>query len=334
MTSDYQYDLLRTYRYVRAGMIFLVGFLGVAVFIEARAHGFSIEQSISAYYYTPVKPAFVAALSAVGVLMIVYRGNTTAEDGFLNASGFMAFVVAFVPTQPSNVCVVRDLPDETVSAIANNTSALFIIAAAAFVFTMMLEEELREEKLSASRGGLAALAFSLLAFAALALYFLTARDSFICHGHDTAAILLFVGIVVVVGLNGWGLAVKQAAAMGGTPRDHLWNRYFYGFVLMLASIALVIVLGPVTHALDHWVFWLEGALITQFATFWVTQTIELWNEPKRGARVAPRKPKPKPDSAGPPAAQGRESASSAPPPTPSATPSTSSGNVSKRFFPR
>lgn len=289
MTSDYQYDLLRTYRYVRAGMIFLVGFLGVSVFIEARAHGFSIEQSISAYYYTPVKPAFVAALCAVGVLMIVYRGNTSAEDGFLNASGFLAFVVAFVPTRPENACVVRDLPGDTVSAIANNTSALFIVAAAAFAFTMLLEEELREERLVASRGGQASLVFSLLAFAALSLYFLTERDSFICHGHDTAAILLFVAIVVVVGLNGWGLAVKQAALTHSTPREHLWNRYFYGFVLMLASIAVVVLLGPVTHALDHWVFWLEGALITQFATFWITQTAELWNEPKRGARVPPRR---------------------------------------------
>ncbi|MGZ6801188.1 MAG: hypothetical protein ACXVGR_15415, partial [Mycobacteriaceae bacterium] len=88
-----------------------------------------------------------------------------------------------------------------------------------------------------------------------------------------------------VGLNGFGLANKQAAETGTGWRDHLWNRYFYGFVLMLASIALVVVLGPVTHVLHHWVFWLEGALITQFGTFWVTQTAELWNEPKRGAPV-------------------------------------------------
>jgi hypothetical protein len=129
--------------------------------------------------------------------------------------------------------------------------------------------------------------FSLLAFVALALYFLVWRDSFICHGHDTAAVMLFAGIVVVVGLNGFGLANKQGAETRTGWRDHLWNRYFYGFVLMLASIALVVVLGPVTRVLHHWVFWLEGALITQFGTFWVTQTVELWNEPKRGAPVTP-----------------------------------------------
>ena len=286
MGSEYQYDLLRTYRYVRAGMVFLVALLGAAVFIEARAHHFSIQPSISAYYYTPVKPVFVAALCAVGVLMIVYRGNTDAEDGFLNASGFLAFVVAFVPTRPENTCVVSDLPGDTVAAITNNVSALFILAVAAFVFTVLLERAQPDRNVLVTRGGRTSLVFSLLAFVALVLYFLVWRDSFICHGHDTAAIMLFAGIVVVVGLNGWGLAVKQAVQTQTTPEQHRWNRYFYGFVLMLASIVLGVVLGPVTHVLPHWVFWLEGAMITQFAMFWVTQTVELWNEPKRGARVA------------------------------------------------
>jgi hypothetical protein len=301
MGSEYQYDLLRTYRYVRAGIIFLVVLLGTSVFIEARADHFSIQPSISAYYYTPVKPVFVAALCAVGVLMIVYRGNTNAEDGFLNASGFLAFVVAFVPTRPENSCVVNDLPGDTVSAITNNVSALFILAVVAFVFTMLLERDQPDQNALATRGGRTSVVFSLLAFVALALYFLVWRDSFICHGHDTAAVMLFAGIVVVVGLNGWGLADKQAAQTQTTPREHLWNRYFYGFVLMLASIAVVVVLGPVTHLLHHWVFWLEGALITQFGTFWVTQTVELWNEPKRGAPVKPptTPPDPSTERAGP-----------------------------------
>ncbi|HEV7172108.1 hypothetical protein [Pedococcus sp.] len=290
MGSEYQYDLLRTYRYVRAGIIFLVALLGTSVLIEARAQHFSIQPSISAYYYTPVKPVFVAALCAVGVLMIVYRGNTDAEDGFLNASGFLAFVVAFVPTRPENMCVVSDLPGDTVAAITNNVSALLILALAAFVFTVLLERAQPDRNVLVTKGGRTSLVFSVLAFVALALYFLVWRDSFICHGHDTAAVMLFAGILVVVGLNGWGLADKQAAQTQTAPREHLWNRYFFGFVLMLASIALVVVLGPVTHALPHWVFWLEGALITQFGMFWVTQTVELWNEPKRGAPVKPPAP--------------------------------------------
>lgn len=285
MDGDYQYDLLRTYRYVRAGIIFLVALLGTSVFIEAQAHHFSIQPSISAYYYTPVKPVFVAALSAIGALMIVYRGNTNAEDGFLNASGFLAFVVAFVPTRPEARCVVSDLPGDTVAAITNNVTALFIVALAAFVFTVLVEREQPDPNVLTTRGGQTSLVFSVLAFLALALYFLAWRDSFVCHGHDTAAIMFFAGILVVVGLNAWGLAVKQAAQTGTSPREHLWNRYFYGFVLMLVSIVLVVVLGPLTHVLPHWVFWLEGALITQFGAFWVVQTAELWNEPQRGAPV-------------------------------------------------
>jgi hypothetical protein len=69
-------------------------------------------------------------------------------------------------------------------------------------------------------------------------------------------------------------------------RQHLWNRYFWGFVLMVASIGAVVVAGPWQGWLDNWVFWLEALLIGQFATYWLTQTIELWNEPKRGEPVA------------------------------------------------
>ena len=41
-----------------------------------------------------------------------------------------------------------------------------------------------------------------------------------CHGHDTAAILLFIGIVAVVFVNGRGLAREQAHEDGRPVRDH------------------------------------------------------------------------------------------------------------------
>ena len=283
MRSNYQLDLLRTYRYVRLAMVLLVLLLGVSVFREALASHVSIENSISAYYYTPARAVFVAALCAIGTCLIVYRGNTDAEDGFLNASGFLAFVVAFVPTRPEQTCVASSIDKDVVTAVVNNAGALFVAGAVAFVVDMSIQQLAEPSAPSlSSKGSRAALLFSVLAFLGLVAFYWFWQGAFLCRGHDTAAILLFIGIVIVVGINGWGLAHKQAMRDHDRWQDHVWNRYTLGFILMLASIAVIVIWGPVLDGLPHWVFWLEAALITQFATFWITQTSELWSEPKRG----------------------------------------------------
>lgn len=50
------------------------------------------------FYYTPVKLVFVAALTAMGLVMIVLWGKTWVEEAALNLAGLVAPVVAFVPT--------------------------------------------------------------------------------------------------------------------------------------------------------------------------------------------------------------------------------------------
>ena len=71
-------------------------------------------------------------------------------------------------------------------------------------------------------------------------------------------------IVAVVFVSGRGLAHKQAKEDGRPVRAHFWNRYFWGFVLMVClGFAGIAVTGPWLGWLDHWVFWLEAALIAQ-----------------------------------------------------------------------
>ncbi|SDP47798.1 hypothetical protein SAMN04489867_2596 [Pedococcus dokdonensis] len=282
MSTSYQFDLLRTYRYLRLAMVLLVLllFLSVAMYIGSdRGH---MLQSISASYYTPVRAVFVSALCAIGTCLIVYQGNTDVEDVLLNGSGFFAFIVGFVPTRPEAQCVASRIPLDVRDAISNNVTALMVVAVIAFAVVMGVQVfATPASERALSKGAGAALAFSVLAFLGLAGFYVVNRGAFMCHGHDTAAILLFIGIVGVVFVSGRGLARKQARELGGSVRSHLWNRYFWGFVLMVASIAVIVVAGPWQGWLDHWVFWLEAALITQFATFWLTQTIELWREPRR-----------------------------------------------------
>ncbi|NYG07081.1 hypothetical protein BJ986_001568 [Phycicoccus badiiscoriae] len=281
MSSSYQFDLLRTYRFLRLAMVLLVLllFISVATYIWSSGH---ILQSISASYYTPVQAVFVASLCAIGTCLIVYQGSTNLEDVLLNGAGFFAFIVAFVPTRPEQKCVSSAISSDVRDAITNNVSALFIVAVLAFAAVMGIQlfaTPAADRALSKGVG--VAIGLSVLAFLGLVGFYLVNRGAFMCHGHDTAAILLFIGIVAVVFVNARGLAREQAREDGRPVRQHLWNRYFWGFVLMVVSILVIVVTGPWLGWLDHWVFWLEAALIGQFATFWLTQTIDLWREPRR-----------------------------------------------------
>jgi hypothetical protein len=282
MSSSYQFDLLRTYRYLRLAMVLLVVLLFISVTMYINSDHGQMLQSISASYYTPVRAVFVSSLCAVGTCLIGYQGSTDVEDVLLNGSGFFAFIVGFVPTRPEENCVASAIPEDVRDAISNNVTALMVVAVLAFAIVMGIQLfATPASERALSKGAGAALAFSVLAFLGLAGYYLFNRDSFMCHGHNTAAILLFIGIVAVVFVSGRGLAHKQAKEDGRPVKAHFWNRYFWGFVLMVASIALIAVAGPWQGWLDHWVFWLEAALIGQFGTFWLTQTLELWREPRR-----------------------------------------------------
>jgi hypothetical protein len=282
MSTSYQFDLLRTYRYVRLAMVLIVILLFISVATYIGSSSGQMLQSISASYYTPVRAVFVSSLCAIGTCLIVYQGNTDVEDVLLNGSGFFAFIVGFVPTRPEEKCVASAIPQDVRDAIGNNVTALMSVAVIAFAVVMGIQlfaTPASERELSKGAG--AALAFSVLAFLGLAGFYAFNRGGFMCHGHNTAAILLFIGIVAVVFVSGRGLARKQAQEDGRPVKAHFWNRYFWGFVLMVASIAGIAIAGPWLGWLDHWVFWLEAALIAQFGTFWLTQTLELWREPRR-----------------------------------------------------
>jgi hypothetical protein len=101
-------------------------------------------------------------------------------------------------------------------------------------------------------------------------WFVFGRGSFECNAHYTAAIVMFVFIIAVVAWNAWGAAGEQLA---GAPRTA------YGKLAALMVLAAV-VLGVLTwqDLIDNGVFWIEAALISLFAVFWVIQSRDLWQE--------------------------------------------------------
>ena len=272
-------DAVKTYRYVRLSMIALVIGLAAAVAVERlKVDPGCFQHSISAYYYTPVRGMFVGGLLGIGVCLVALRGNTDLEDALLNLAGGLAPVVAFVPTPSAGSCsstpaTVHDpRPD-----VFNNITTLFVLLAVAIVLSAVLL--LRERPVKPTEWVL--LLSGLAVWVAALVVFATARGTFLDKAHYTAAIAMFACIVAVVVLNARGFHAKQRA-QGKDPRHLATNRYAVIAGLMVAA---VVGIGgwDVAVGWDHAVLFIEGALISLFAAFWLMQTEELWDGGVRGS---------------------------------------------------
>jgi hypothetical protein len=278
--SDYA---TKTYRYLRLAMVTMLTMLAAALLIEHHNTQSSCWQtSISAYYYTPVQAILVSTLVAVGVCMLALRGSTDSEDVLLNVGGMLAPVVALVPSRGVGGCrSVQVTLHETSTDIANNMSALFIAGAIGLLIAVALAARMwRTVGLLPWLGiGIAAL-LTLLGFG----WFEWDRSGFKTGAHYTAAVALFVCIILVVLLNAMGY--HQGMSSGRWQR-RITNPYSVIGVLMVLSVAGM---GLWTWLVgwDHGVLWIEGTLIALFALFWIIQTVELWGKGVRQDLAAGR----------------------------------------------
>ena len=93
---------------------------------------------------------FVACLCSMGACLIIYHGNTPREDFVLNLSGFLAFMVALVPTPLAELVINPNdpvgpakeptckrsnvpSPSQLNAAIDNNVWALLVAATVVLV---------------------------------------------------------------------------------------------------------------------------------------------------------------------------------------------------------
>lgn len=278
--QGHRHEMQATYRYLRLAIILLTALLLLSVALQIGADDGEVLASVSAYYYTPARDVFVASLCAIGTCLIIHRGRSDTEDVLLNFAGYLTFIVAFVPTSPAHAVGEGGsrLPDDLTQALTQNTWAVLAVVLVAFILELVVVPQ-RERHLH-TRGGRIVLIAGLLAYLGLAGVFMFARETFLTYGHGAAAIILFICVVALVGIN--ATALSRARAANGIGRRRRWaNWYSFGFVLMIVTVGMV--LGPVRVVLPQWVFVLEAALILQFMAFWVTQTVERWHAPTRRA---------------------------------------------------
>ena len=278
----------RTYRNVRLAMIAVLLLLTVSVVIERLETSPSCWQgSISAYYYTPAHGVFVCSVLAIGVCMIVLKGNTPLENALLNIGGMFAPVVALVPTPNPGSCwsVSQKLSDDASPNIANNVWALFAAGGLGLVMSYCLmagavRADKRDQKASKDprripRWGTVqsvALAVSTVVLFVGIVWFWRWPENFEGIAHYAAAITFFALIIAIVCLNAFG-------AWRNLDTDKALKMWVTGLYAAIAVLMLLVVGYGVTAWLTDSKYSLlrvEVYLVGLFIVFWIVQTKELW----------------------------------------------------------
>lgn len=299
---------IKTDRYLRAAVVALVALILVAVALEwDRAH--CLQTSISAYYYTPARSVFVAALVAIGVALVAIRGRSDGEDVLLNLAGMLAPIVAFVPTpvvdDRGDACWTAlidspwysPIPHEAADlSIANNIASLLIVGffvLAATTVGLLLKRARRNTVSPPSRWSGTWTAGLIAADAMWVLFLLwywqdPSWFAFGTNAHYVAAISLFglIGWVVLINAkrvrerdNALDRKDEDRAGTSAPRPTTLKPRSAYEviaalMVLFLVLIGAVVILGKanVIDSFQDWVLWLELAEIACFTSFWIYQT--------------------------------------------------------------
>jgi hypothetical protein len=287
---------IKTYRYLRLGMLAAVAALSYSILEERYAHGVHcFIGSISGYYYSPVHPVFIGVMVSVGVALLVIKGRTVVEDTCLSLAGVLAPIVAFIPTtfDPSDKCgsemaiVGHYLPPAKDPRVAANSIsndlhaylfagsvAIGLLLVAAFV---QRRRSNRPDATTTMNEYTAGTWWSLAAAAIFVVigWLLVAFDySLVIQGHAWAALGMFAFLAIAALSNG----------ILGILKNHTKIQYS---VIYIIIAALMVVSGAVFMGYryidrsafnGHVILYIEIVELTLFTAFWAIQTIERWHD--------------------------------------------------------
>ena len=225
--ADPNVNRLKTYRYLRIGMVLLMVMLAVSIIVD-RVDGPAgqFQTSISDYYYTPVQSVLVGSLVAVGACLIIMRAERDTEDIFLNLAGMFAPLVAFVPIDRDGVTDGVLSSASAAEFVDNNVKTLVItgtIALAVAVAVLVRSWPLVDDPWVRVRRVLGLVAAAIIVFGTWYWYD-TDPDSFqgtgdkVAGGHLTAAVSLFVCMGIVILWNALPHHVWRARGGGRRAR--------------------------------------------------------------------------------------------------------------------
>ena len=279
LAADDQDHAIATYRYLRLSIVIVILTLLVSLLIE-RANASCWQGSVSSYYYTPVHSIFVAALAVIGIALIAIRGATVHEEVLLNMAGFLAPIVAFVPTGWSSTDCPSNLNTASKQAVdgllsgnqffarfsSNNLLAFIIGLLAAVLITSFVAKRARKRDplVTATEVVVPAIGIGSVILGGI-LWRVSSPATFDTHAHSYSAIIMFLLVGIV---------------MFSTARRN--ESKFYR-VVYYACPGTMLVGGVVVFIVGRIVAWrqqilvLEGIEAAAFVVFWFSQTIELWD---------------------------------------------------------
>ncbi len=279
---------LRTYRYLRLGMLAAVAALAYSLTKEYRqAHVHCFLGSISGYYYTPVQPVFVGVMVAIGLALIAIKGRTWVEDACLSFAGMMAPVVALIPTTDdlNGVCRTQMLaighyrPAVSGSlfvpaAINNNLHVLVFAGTAAIILFLVAVgiQRLANGPASMSQYTTGTWISLLVGVAVVGLGWVLLHWGYgwVLQGHARAACAMFALLAAAAITNcvvGWNEdASKYCAVLYG----------IVGALMIISGVVFLIARG--SSSSRHLVLYIEATEIALFLAFWAIQTVQRWNE--------------------------------------------------------
>jgi hypothetical protein len=166
---------------------------------------------------------------------------------------------------------------QDLASIANSMQALFVLGAVAVVVALVIARRERGRARGLGTWDRVGLALGFAATAGGAVWFYLDRDGFVAYAHNVAAVPMFLAIVAAVWVN--ARDVQQAIETHPALRA-VRSRYVAAYRSIAVAMLATLVLAIVGHLAD-WTFALlvvEILLIALFATFWIIQTRELWNQ--------------------------------------------------------
>ncbi len=263
----------RTYRYLRIGIAGTVIVIFVAVAVATAEVG--LLTSVSDYFYSPARNAFVGALIAAALALVALSGRG-AERALLDAAALFAPLIALVPTTlaPGSVpgvsvpCATRCFPP-AYEADAANGVLTYLIMGALTVLVALLLVALRQLSLTA-------VGFSLVlttaVLATVGAFWVFAREVFLAQGHFVATVAFFALFAAV--------AVSHAFPRRQAPPAPVFRVLYTAIALALVAVLVFyIVLLPGARASGVPVVLLaEAAALSLFFAFWVVQGIEKWDD--------------------------------------------------------
>lgn len=280
--------LLLSYRFLRCGIIAVGALLIGSLIYEIVSNEGCVRDSISAYFYSPVRTTFTGGLIAIGVCFIVLQGDDGLEEFSLNIAGMLAPVVAFVPTNVNTACqdsdssvsatkagearAVERLAMEVAEGMRNNMAVYLGVVLVALLLLVFWPGNFvtNRQRLKMLRIAIGGYAVVLIGFT---LWLRSGWDGKDSGAHNVAAYTMFGFFGIVVFLNGF-------------CRRETTGLYKSAYIAILASMAGAAVAILCLVSDRYRVFVLEAVEIGLFLTFWIIQTVQFRNDDPKAGVVA------------------------------------------------